>query len=106
MKKFTDQEIAQIRAELNNGTQYCGIENGRGIGLIYADEDYIYWRHAGGSANKNTDEELRWLLENIFDDCETVTPAEWSDYHINYVPIDNQYQGIDLSRSHPNVYGC
>lgn len=105
MQKFTDQEIAQIRAELNKGTVYCGIENGRGIGHIYADEDYIYWRHAGSSANRNTDEELRWLLEVIFEDCETVTPAEWSDYHINYIPIDKQYQAIDLSTKHPNVYG-
>ena len=105
MQKFTDQEIAQIRAELNNGTLYCGIRNGKGIGLIYAHYDYIHWRNAGSSANRNTNEELRWLLENIFDDCETITPAEWSDYHINYIPIDKQYQGIDCSTKHPNVCG-
>ena len=107
MKKFTNKEIAEIRANLNNGMVYCGICNGHGMGRIIVSDDgkYICWRHFGESANKNTDEELRWILENIFDDCETVVPAEYSKYHVNYIPIDKSYQGIDMSRVHPNVWG-
>lgn len=106
MKKFTMQEIAQIRAEINNGTVYCGIRDGRGEGKIYKTPfGNIGFQHFGSSAVKNTDGQLKWLLETIFSECETVTPAEWSDYHICYVPIDKQYSGIDCSRSHPNTFG-
>ena len=107
MKKFTNVEIAQIRANLNKGTVYCGIHNGYGVGSICVSPDgkYIRWRHYGESANENTNRDLRWLLETIFKKCETITPAEWSDYHINYIPIDKQYKGIDCSTSHPNVCG-
>lgn len=107
MKKFTNAEIAEIRENLNKGIVYCGIRNGYGFGHILVSEDrkYICWRHYGQSANKNTNGQLRWLLETIFKECETVTPAEWSDYHINYVPIDKQYKGTDYSTKHPNVFG-
>jgi hypothetical protein len=106
MKKFTNQEIAQIRADLNNGAIYCGIKNRCGVGEIYKTmQGNIAWKYFGSSANKNTNRDLRWLLETIFEDCETVVPAEYSYYHINYVPTDKQYSGIDMSRSHPNVYG-
>ena len=106
MKKFTNKEIAQIRADLNNGMIYCGIRNNRGVGEIYkTTQGNIGWRYFGSSANKNTDRDLRWLLENIFADCETVTPAEYSYHHINYVPINKQYEGIDMSQKHPNVFG-
>lgn len=106
MYKFTKREIAQIRAEINNGTVYCGIRNGYGVGKIFKTEQgNIGFEHYGSSAIRNTDDELAWLLEVIFKDCQTVTPAEWSDYHINYVPIDKHYQGFDFSTSHPNVCG-
>lgn len=107
MRKFTNAEIAEIRANLNNGMVYCGICNGRGMGTIRisADDKWICWRHFGESANKNSDKELRWVIENIFDDCETITPAEYSKYHVNYVPIDKQYKAIDMSMKHPNVWG-
>jgi hypothetical protein len=107
MKRFTNAEITEIRANLNNGVRYCGIRNGYGVGEIAVSYDgqYIIWKNAGQSANKNTDSELRWLLETIFGECETVTPAEYSEYHVNYIPIDKQYKGIDLSSKHPNVFG-
>ena len=106
MKKFTNAEIAQIRADLNNGVVYCGIQNGRGVGRIYKTlQGNIGWNYYGSSANKNTNRDLRWLLETIFDNCETVTPAEYSEYHVNYIPIDKQYEGVDMSSWHPNVYG-
>lgn len=107
MKHFTDNELKVIKDDINNGTVYCGIrKDGYGVGRIYLTTcGNIGWRHFGESANKNTIEELRWMLETIFKDCETVTPAEWSDYHIGYVPIDKQYKGIDYSTKHPNVCG-
>ena len=107
MRKFTNAEITEIRANLNKGVVYCGICNGCGVGHITVSPDFkwIRWNHYGSSANENTDRDLRWMLENIFDDCDTVTPAEYSKYHINYIPIDKQYRGIDLSSRHPNVWG-
>lgn len=107
MKKFTNAEIAEIRANLNKGIVYCGIHNGYGFGEIWISEDrkYIRWSNYGQSANENTDRDLRWLLETIFKEYETVTPAEWSNYHIAYVPIDKQYKGFDYSTNHPNIFG-
>ena len=72
MKKFTNAEIAQIRSNLNNGFVYCGIRNGNGVGIIAASPDgkYIRWRYYGESANENTNRDLRWLLETIFNICE------------------------------------
>ena len=108
MKKFTNAEIAEIRANLNKGMVYCGIRSdGYGVGEISVSppKEYIRWRHFGQSSIENTDSQLRWLLETIFENCITVTPAEWSDYHIGYVPIDKQYKGIDYSTKHPNVCG-
>ena len=105
MRKFTNAEIAEIRSNLNKGIVYCGVRNGYGVGEITVSptKEYIRWRHFGQSANENTDGQLRWLLETIFESCETVTPAEWSDYHINYVPIDKQYNGIDHSTDRKSV---
>ena len=107
MKRFTNAEIAEIRANLNSGTVYCGIRNGCGVGeiMVSPDGNFIRFRSFGQSAIRNIDGQLRWLLETIFRECETVTPAEYSKYHVNYVPIDKQYQGIDMSRKHPNVFG-
>ena len=106
MRKFTKQEIAEIRANINNGTVYCGIKYGYGVGRIFLTENgNIGWEHFGQGAVKNDDANLEGILNLIFDDCETVTPAEWSDYHINYVPIDKRYKGIDFSTYHPNVMG-
>ena len=107
MRHFTKQEIAQIRAEINNGAVYCGILNGYGTGKIYLTEfGNIGWEHYGSSAIKNTDDNLAWLITHIFDKCDTIVPAEWSDYHIGYVPIDREhYKGIDHSTNHPNVLG-
>lgn len=107
MKSLTNTEIAKIRTNLNNGVVYCGICHGCGMGQIKLSSDgkYIYYRNFGQSSIKNTNGQLRWLLETIFENYETVVPAEFSEYHANYVPIDKQYKGIDMSRKHPNSYG-
>lgn len=105
MQRFTDKEITKIYNNINKGIYYCGICNGRGEGAIYKDGDYIAWRHYGQSANDNNKEELQWLLQVIFKECETVSPAVWSDYHINYIPDTALYKGVDCSREHPNTFG-
>ena len=107
MKKFTDTEIAKIRADINKEIVYCGICNGYGTGRIWKsrNQQYIHYSHFGAAAIDNSDDQLRWLLETIFEDCEDVAPAIWSDYHINYVPIDEHYKGIDYSVKHPNTFG-
>lgn len=106
MKNYTNKEIAQIRKNINNGMEYCGICNNRGIGNVYlSDTNFIRWQHYGQSANKNTDEDLSFIINTIFYDCELFVPAEWSDYHINHIPVDKQYEAIDLSSNHPNTFG-
>ena len=105
MRKFTDEEIAAIRKNIDNGVLYCGIKNGRGQGLIQKHLGYISYRHFGSSAVKNTDKDLKWLATTIFEDCDDIVPAVWSDYHINYIPVDSKYQGVDMSREHPNAFG-
>lgn len=100
MQHFTDKEIIEIRENLNKGVCYCGICNGYGEGLIYERRNFIKYSHYGSSAIKNNDEQLRWLLETIFEECDTITPAVWSDYHMNYVPYTPLYKGIDFNRKH------
>lgn len=105
MKCFTNEEITAMRININNNIVYCGIRNEKGTGRIYKQGNYIAWQNFGQSAIENNDKALRWLLEEIFDKCETVSPAIWSNYHINYVPDNPLYKGIDLSREHPNTFG-
>ena len=92
MRKFTNKEIAEIRRNINNGTVYVPVQNnGKVLGGVILLSPYpskfISWRHYGQSAIKDTDEELRWLLETIFDDCEDITEAVWNDYFIDYTPL-------------------
>lgn len=109
MRKFTNTEISEIRKNLNNGVVYVGVKNGRATGGEIYHSAYpsklIAWRHYGQSAIKNTNEQLRWLLETIFDDCDDIVIGVWSDYHISYIPLDKSYEAIDYSTSHPNIFG-
>ena len=41
-------------------------------------EEVIGWRHYGSSANKNTLEDLKWILDNIFE----MTPTEFTSKYI------------------------
>ncbi|MBR4123762.1 MAG: hypothetical protein IKT93_05030 [Clostridia bacterium] len=104
MKKYTNKELKNILNDINGGAVYVGIKNGRGIGKIASYKNYIEWSYYGSSCEKKTVENLRWLLENIFSDCDAITPAIYSKYHINYIPVNKQYGGIDLSWMHPNIY--
>lgn len=95
MRKFTNKEIAEIRRNINNGTIYVPVQNnGKAFGGVILHSPYpskfISWRHYGQSAIKDTDEELRWLLETIFDDCEDITEAVRNDYFIDYTPLKDE----------------
>lgn len=105
MKKYSNNELNKILKELNNGVDYCAIANGYGVGHIWVYNNFIFWRHYGQSAQKNNVAELKWLIENIFSDCELITPCEYSEYHIGYIPKDKQFNGFDHSTQHPNAYG-
>lgn len=76
MKTFTNVELEQIRQDLSNGVAYCGVRNTYCVGRIYSLNDgYIYFENYGQSAVKDTNEKLMWLLNVIFNDCETITKA-------------------------------
>lgn len=95
MRKFTNQEIAEIRRNINNGTIYVPVQkNGKAFGGAIFHSPYpsenIAFRHYGQSAIKNTDEQLLWLLETIFDDCDDITEAVWNEYLIDYVPLKDE----------------
>lgn len=76
MKTFTNVEIEQIRKDLSNGIAYCGVRNTWCVGRIYSLNDgYIYFQYYGQSAVADTNEKLMWLLNVIFNDCETITKA-------------------------------
>lgn len=113
MKHYTNKELKVILENIKNDIVYCGICDGRGIGKIFCTGyGNLGWEHYGSSAIKMTVRDLRWVIEIIFCECELITPAEWSDYHVGYVPIDKRYKGFDLSYKdangkpiHPNVCG-
>ena len=109
MRKFTEQEISEIRKKLDEGVVYVGVKGDRATGgEIYHSaypSKFISWRHYGQSAVKNTNKDIHWLIETIFEDCDDIVPAVWSDYHISYIPLDKSYEAIDYSTSHPNVLG-
>ena len=65
----------------------------------------ITYHHYGSSSIKANREQLRWLLETIFDDADEVVRATYSEYHICFVPEDERYERIDYSTKHPNVFG-
>jgi len=106
MKNYTNNELKTILNNLKNDISYCGIRNGYGVGHIFqTDSGYIGWQHFGQSANRMTVSQLRFVVETIFSDCECIVEAQYSDYHINNIPKDKRYKGIDHSASHPNVMG-
>lgn len=106
-----ESKLKELYDLLLQGKVIQGIdEHGRGAGIIRYKEDkykepYFYWQHYGSSANNATMDGLKFICERIFDDCIDFCTCHWSDYHINYVPDDERYKGIDMSREHPNTYG-
>ena len=105
MRKFTNQEITEIRKSIKKGTIYVPVhKNGKAFGGAILHSPYtsklISWRYYGQSAIKDSDEQLRWLLETIFNDCEDITEAVWNDYLIDYVPLKDEMVLDRVRRSH------
>ena len=58
---------------------------------LSADKDFIYWYHFGSSANRISEENLSWILTEIF----KLTPEEFLFKYITYKEwkrIDNCYK--------------
>ena len=109
MKHYTNTELSRILADIKVVRPYVGVRGNRMIGgyiLPHSQQrSLIVYRHYGSSAIKANREQLRWLLENIFDDADEVVRATYSEYHIGFVPEDERYERIDSSTRHPNVFG-
>lgn len=109
MKHYTNTELSRILADIKAGHPYVGVRGNRMIGgyiLPHSQQrSLIVYRHYGSSAIKANREQLRWLLENIFDDADEVVRATYSEYHIDFVPEDERYERIDSSTRHPNIFG-
>ena len=92
MKHYTNTELSRILADIKAGHPYVGVRGNRMIGgyiLPHSQQrSLIVYRHYGSSAIKANREQLRWLLENIFDDADEVVRATYSEYHIGFVPED------------------
>lgn len=99
------QELKEIKINLLKGVKYTGIKNGYSQGVIYLEDNKIYYENFGSSCVKNTIKDLKWLLNVIFKECDLITECIYSEYHLNYKPISSEYKCIDMSRSHPNING-
>lgn len=49
---------------------------------IKADNNYLYWQNYGSSAVKRTKKDFKWLLQNIFDNCNYFMLINKKDYFI------------------------
>lgn len=69
--------LKEIYKNINNGKKYGYVMKNVKYPffdtVLSANEQYIFWRHFGSSANKNTIGNLEWILENIF----KLTPEEF-----------------------------
>lgn len=109
MKHYTDTELALILEQIKTGRPFVGVRgNSMVTGVIAIHPRLSKWisydRHGSSSIKANI-EQLRWLLETIFDDADEVVRATYSEYHICFVPEDERYERIDYSTKHPNVFG-
>ena len=83
---MTEKEILErIYKNLNNGGYYGRMFPAKvrypffDTVLWISTSNYIYWHHYGESANKNTLEDLEWVINVIFN----MTPSEFvKTYHV------------------------
>ena len=69
------------------------------------DGQYVRVNHYGQYAVRATHTGVKGLFDNVLDDITAVTPAHYSEYHVNVIPDDPTYIAVDHSYMHPNVYG-
>ena len=87
-----------IYANLLKGEAFGRIEKHRMGGTYFwdvlsADNQYIYWRNYGSSANRLSVKNLEWILKNIF----RMTPEEFLFEYTTYTEyrrIDNAYESL------------
>lgn len=92
-KMLVDHRQVFGRIEKNNtlgGTYFWRVMH---VGTSEANgKQYIYWTHAGSSANKCTRKDLAWVLKEIFRMTPAEFLAEYTTYH-EYLRIDQMYEG-------------
>lgn len=81
-----------IYHKLMNGESFGSIEPHRLGGtyfwlVLYSDGQFIYWTHYGSSANKASLENLKWILQEIFQ----LTPEQFLFNYTTY----SKYEKID-----------
>lgn len=60
--------------------------------VLSADNEYIYWRHYGSSANKLSLQNLNWILTTIFES----TPEQFLFDYVTY----NTWKQVDKCYQH------
>lgn len=108
MKHYTDTELSHIFEQIKRGVPFVGVRGNSmvsGVILLHPHStSYINYERHGSSTIKTNKKNLRWVIENIFDDADEIVPAIFSEYHICFVPEDERYERIDYSTKHPNVF--
>ena len=90
---LTDAQIQRMFDDMQRGRIYCGIQHGRPWGKMYVqksriiDVNYIFWEHYGSSAEKNSLTQLRWLIDNIFNDVDGFAPGDETKYRPFYIQL-------------------
>ena len=102
MKNQTKQQILQkdnfttVYNQLKS-KNYCILGSSQPIqtdreiaaaGSITIFKDLFCWQYFGGSANKATKTDLKWILQTIFDNCEYFLVIEKNKY---YNTVSNYY---------------
>lgn len=105
MLKLTDRQVQEIFDGLNNGKSYCGIKDNRGVGRITTISSRCFQVQYYGSIHiRKTIKSLKNAIEVMFCYCDEIVEAVFSEYHCNYVPVDEKYERIDVSWRHPNTF--
>lgn len=86
MRYYTDKELSELRRELARGKQFCcnNVHNRITARIWLSKNGYIMYSYFGTSAIKNTNCELRWLIETILDDCDDFGEAYYSKFDSSY----------------------
>jgi hypothetical protein len=100
MKNFSKIELAAIMDGLNNGMNYALVKGEYCTGFINAAGAYIHYQVAGSSAVAKDIKNLKWLLTDLFQEYDDITPAVYSYEIYNSVDLTGRYKSIDCSRYH------
>lgn len=79
-KDINQEALERIYKNINDGKAYASWFNFNvrypfWNKKLYANKSYIYWSSFGSSANKNTLDDLEWIIRTIFN----MTPAQFED---------------------------